>query len=63
MGGVRAHVHGAAAQGLKNKHKLAFNHMMLLLLLLQLALKLLSVVQRRLSLLIEKLAEFFVHLG
>ena len=63
MGGVRAHLHGAAAQGLKNKHELAFDHVMLFLLILHLALELLSVVQRLLPLLIEKLAEFFVHLG
>lgn len=63
MGGVRAQLHGAAAQGLKDKHKLAFDHMVLFLLILNLALELLSVVLRLLSLLIEKLAEFFVHLG
>ena len=63
MGGFRAHLNGAAAQGLNDKHKLAFDHMVLFLLILNLALELLSVVLRLLSLLIEKLAEFFVHLG
>ena len=63
MGGVNAHLLSAAAKGLKNKNKPAFDHMMLFLLLLQLAFKPLSIFHRRLSLLIEKLAKFFVHLG